>query len=532
MKKILALFLAVALMCGVLSACGGTSNTTEKPDSTPAATDTAPEAAEPSASDEETSTGADHDNSIVVGIAQDLDSSLDPYQITAAGTREVLFNVYEGLVKADSSGAFNPACAESYVISEDGLTYTFTLRKNVVFHNGKTMTAEDVLYSLTTCAAETVDASLLAALSDVVVESPDADTITVTLPSANPNFISVLAYVYIIPEGYTDCATAPIGTGPFKFVSRSVQENVILEKHEDYYGTKANLDKVTYRIFEDSTAEITALDAGTIDLCAHLGVDQIAGLSADYDILEGTMNLVQALYLNNAVEPFNNELVRQAICYAIDVQEIMDLTEDGHGTKIGSAMYPAFSKYYDESLADTYTYNVEKAKELLTEAGYANGFSFSITVPSNYIPHVNTAEVIVEQLSRVGITATLNPVEWATWLSDVYSAREYEATVIGFDASTLTPGAMLARYQSTASNNMFNYSNADYDETYAKAVAATDDAEATELYKQCLQILAETAANAYIQDMAEFVVIRSSLTGYEFYPMYVMDMSTISYKLG
>jgi len=529
MRKILALFLAAALMCGVLCACGGTSNTTDNTNSTPASTET-PAAEGTSASDEGTSTGADRDNSIVVGIAQDLDSSLDPYQITAAGTREVLFNVYEGLVKADSSGGFNPACAESYAVSEDGLTYTFTLRNNVVFHNGKTMTAEDVLYSLTTCAAETVDASLLAALSDVTVESPDANTIVVTLPAANPNFICVLAYVYIIPDGYTDCATAPIGTGPFKFVSRSVQENVVLEKHADYYGVKANLDKVTYRIFEDATAEITALDAGTIDLCAHLGVDQIIGLSDDYDVLEGTMNLVQALYLNNASEPFNNELVRQALCYAIDVQEIMDLTEDGHGTKIGSAMYPAFSKYFDESLADTYTYDVEKAKELLTEAGYPNGFSFTITVPSNYTPHVNTAEVIIEQLSRVGITATLNPVEWATWLSDVYSARDYESTVIGFDASTLTPGALLARYQSTASNNMFNYSNAEYDETYAKAVAATDDAQATALYKQCLQILAETAANVYLQDMAEFVVIRSDLAGYEFYPMYVMDMSTIYYK--
>lgn len=531
MKKYLALFLVAALLCGVLSGCGGSSNKTEEVSGSGSQTATAPETETNTTapSDDSASTGA-AENSIVVGIAQDLDSSLDPYQITAAGTREVLFNVYEGLVKADSSGAFNPACAESYAISEDGLTYTFTLRGNVVFHNGKTMTAEDVLYSLNTCAAQTVDASLLAALSDVIIESPDANTVVLTLPAANPNFISVLAYVYIIPADYADCATAPVGTGPFKFVSRSVQENVILEKHADYYGTPAYLDKVTYRVFEDATAEITALDAGTIDLCAHLGVDQIIGLGSDYDVLEGTMNLVQALYLNNAVEPFNNELVRQALCYAIDVQSIMDLTEDGHGTKIGSAMYPAFSKYYDESLADTYTYDAAKAKELLTQAGYPNGFSFTITVPSNYTPHVNTAEVIIEQLKQVGITATLTPVEWATWLSDVYSARNYESTVIGFDASTLTPGALLARYQSTASNNMFNYSNEEYDAVYAKAVASTDDAESTALYKQCLKILADTAANVYLQDMAEFVVIRSDLTGYEFYPMYVMDMSTISYK--
>ena len=242
------------------------------------------------------------------------------------------------------------------------------------------------------------------------------------------------------------------------------------------------------------------------------------------------MNLVQALYLNNAQAPFDNVLVRQALCYAIDVKEIMDLTEDGHGTPVGSAMYPAFTKYFDASLADTYPHDTAKAKELLAQAGYPNGFSMTITVPSNYTPHVNTAEVIVEQLKEVGITATVDKVEWATWLSDVYGGRQYQSTVVGFDASTLTAEAMLARYQSDASKNMFNYSSAEFDETYAKAFAATDDAEATALYRQCLKILADTAANVYIQDMAEFVVIRGTLTGYQFYPMYVMDMSTVRYK--
>jgi len=154
----------------------------------------------------------------------------------------------------------------------------------------------------------------------------------------------------------------------------------------------------------------------------------------------------------------------------------------------------------------------------------------TITVPSNYTPHVNTAEVLVEQLKAVGITATVDKVEWATWLSDVYKGRSFESTVVGFDASTLTAPAMLARYQSEASNNMFNYASAEFDAAYAKATAATDDAEATALYKECLKILADTAANVYIQDLCEFVVIRKGLTGYRFYPMYVMDMSTVRYE--
>ncbi|MBR6430704.1 MAG: ABC transporter substrate-binding protein [Oscillospiraceae bacterium] len=512
MKKILTLFLAAALLCGVLCGCKGAS---KKEDG--------------SASGKDTSTGA-ADNSIVVGIAQDLDSSLDPYSITAAGTREVLFNVYEGLVKADHTGTYQAACASDFSVSDDGLTYTFLLRDNVVFHNGATMTVDDVLYSFETCAAKTVDASLSAALSDAVVASPDPKTVTVTLPAPNPSFIAFVAYVYIVPANAAGLETQPVGTGPFKFVSRSVQQNVILEKHDKYYGTPAYLDRVTYRVFEDASAEITALDAGTIDICAHLLADQIAGLSSDYNVMEGTMNLVQALYLNNAKEPFSNELVRKALCYAIDEQEIMDLTEDGHGTPVGSAMYPAFTKYFDASLADTYPHDTAKAKELLAQAGYPNGFAMTITVPSNYTPHVNTAEVIVEQLKAVGITAKVDKVEWATWLSDVYKGRSFESTVVGFDASTLTAAAMLSRYQSDASNNMFNYASAEFDAAYAKATAATDDAEATALYKECLKILADTAANVYIQDLCEFVVIRKGLTGYRFYPMYVMDMSTVRYE--
>ncbi len=517
MKRILALLLAVTCTMGTLCACGGATSGSG------------------SAANDETSSFTKndaHDNSITVGIAQDLDESLDPYTITAAGTREVLFNVYEGLVKADSTGNFNPAVAKDYKVSDDKLTYTFTLRDNVKFHNGADVTVDDILYSFKTCAATAVETSLVEALSNIesIKASDDNTSLVIKLKKPSAEFLSYLAYVYISPKDYKDGKTQPIGTGPFKFVSRSVQENVVLEKNADYYGTPAQVDKVTYQIYEDETARTAALDAGSIDICAHLSVDNIKGLSDQYSVLEGTMNLVQALYLNNKVKPFDNEKVRQALCYAVDVQSILDLTEDGHGTKVGSAMYPAFTKYFDASLSDTYTHDVEKAKALLKEAGYENGFEFTIKVPSNYTPHVKTAEVLVEQLAAAGVTAKIQQVDWSTWLSEVYSDRNYEATVVGFDAATLTASAMLQRYTSTSDKNMFNYSNAEFDKVYAQADAATDDAEATKLYKQCEKILADTAANVYIQDLAEFVAIKKDLDGYNFYPMYVMDMSTVHYK--
>lgn len=512
-KRILAGFLAVAALACSLSACGGT--TTQNP--TP--------------SDETTpSSGADHGNEITVGIAQDLDDSLDPYQMTAAGTREVMFNVFEGLVKPDSDGNYVEAVASDYSVSEDGLTYTFTLRDGVVFHNGAVCTTDDVLYSFETCAATSVTSAVVEALSVVTDYAVDANKITLTLSAPNPDFLSYVASVYIVPKDYDGQATQPVGTGPFKFVSRSVQENVILERHTQYYGKGASLDKVTYKVYEDGNALFTALDSGALDLVAHLTMDQVNNLSNGYTVLEGTMNLVQAIYLNNAVAPFDNEKVRQALCYAVDVDAMLDLTTEGHGTKVGSSMYPAFRKYFDASLAGAYPHDVEKAKELLREAGYADGFTFTIKVPSNYQPHVDATVVLVEQLKEVGVNAQIQQVDWNTWLTDVYAGRDFEATVVGFDSSILSASGMLARWVSTDGKNMINYSNAEYDETYAAAQATVDDAEQTELYKRCLEILSETAANVYLQDMADFVAINPALNGFEFYPLYVIDMSLLSFQ--
>lgn len=513
-KRILALFLAGALLAAVLSACGD-----KKTQGTPGSDETG--------SSGETVNGGE----IVVGISQDLGDSLDPYQMTAAGTREVLFNVYEGLVKPDKDGNFIPAVAESFVKSDDGLSYTFTLRANAKFHNGAVVTANDVVKSFETCAATTVDTALAAALSTVTkVEAVDEQNVRLTLSEPNGDLLSYVASVYITPAGYANNATAPVGTGPFKFVSRAVQENVILEKNTEYWGEGAYLDKLTYKIYEDTTALMNALGAGSVDMAAHLTIDQVNTLNtADYKTVEGTMNLVQALYLNHKVAPFDNEKVRQALCYAINVDEILALTAEGHGTKVGTSIYPAFGKYFDPSLVGYYPYDVEKAKKLLAEAGYPNGFEMTITVPNNYTPHVNTAEVMVEQLAKVGIKAKLNQVEWGTWLSETYQGRKFQSTVIGFDAISLTAGALLNRWVSTDDKNMINYNDAKYDELMNQAANAIDDQERIKLYQQAAKRLTETAANVYVQDLADFVVMKKNLDGYVFYPLYVMDMANVHY---
>ena len=511
-KKLMAFLLLASLLCAALTGCGGSS--TEK----------TPEGGQ-------TQTGSTDAvaNEITVGIAQDLDDSLDPHLAVAAGTKEVMFNVFEGLMKPTSTGDLTPAVAESYTVSEDRLTYTFTLREGVKFHNGDEVTAEDVVYSISRCADTTDGTPLVEAFSVIQsVEAVDARTVAITISEPSNEFISYMTTA-ILPAGYDQQDTAPVGTGPFKFVSRAAQDNIVLEKFDEYWGTPAYLDKVTFKIMENADSLVMSLQSGAIDLCSHLTSTQVAQLGDDFYVAEGTMNLVQALYLNNAEKPFDDVRVRQALCYAVDKQGIIDLAFDGYGSPIGYSMYPAFGKYFDESLTNYYTKDVEKAKSLLADAGYPNGFEMTITVPSNYQPHIDTAQVLVEQLKEIGVTAKIELVEWGTWVSDVYAGRQFQSTVVGVDASNMTARALLERFTSDYAKNFINYNSADYDALFQQALTTYDDAEQTAIYKAMEKNLTENAANVYIQDLADLVAVRQGLEGVTFYPIYVLDLSTVRY---
>lgn len=510
-KKLLALFLALVMVGAVLPGCGDGSK-------------------DPGGQGNNGKTGEPvKGGEITVGIAQDLDDSLDPHQTVAAGTREVLFNIFEGLVKPNSDGEMIPAVAEKYTLSEDGTTYTFTLREGVKFHNGQTVTAEDVVYSINRCAAvpEGQEKPLVAAFSAVKsVEALDEKTVAVTIAQRDLEFISYMTAA-IIPADYENQDTAPVGTGPFRFVSRTPQQDFVMERFEDYWGAPAWLDKVTYKICENADALVMNLNGGSIDLCAHLTSAQASQLNQNFQVLEGTMNLVQAIYLNNQAKPFDNQLVRQVLCYAIDRQGIMDMVADGHGTAVGSSIYPAFTKYFLPELVDKYPHSVEKAKELLAQAGYPDGFDMTISVPNNYQPHMDTAEVVAEQLREAGINVTIQPVEWSTWLDTIYNGRQFQATVVGVDAANMTARAMLERFTSDYGKNFINYNNPAYDALFQKAINAQDEAEQTDLYKQMETMLADTAANVYIQDLCDLVAMRQDLGGLKFYPIYVLDLSTV-----
>ena len=434
-------------------------------------------------------------------------------------------------MKPNSDGEMIPAVAEKYTLSEDGTTYTFTLREGVKFHNGQTVTAEDVVYSINRCAAvpEGQEKPLVAAFSAVKsVEALDEKTVAVTIAQRDLEFISYMTAA-IIPADYENQDTAPVGTGPFKFVSRTPQQDFVMERFEDYWGTPAWLDKVTYKICENADALVMNLNGGSIDLCAHLTSAQASQLNQSFQVLEGTMNLVQAIYLNNQAKPFDNQLVRQALCYAIDRQGIMDMVADGHGTAVGSSIYPAFAKYFLPELVDKYPHDVAKAKELLAQAGYPDGFDMTISVPNNYQPHMDTAEVVAEQLRAVGVNVTIQPMEWGVWHEQVYKGRDFQATLVGLDASAMTARALLERFTSDHAKNFVNYNNPDYDALFTQAMNASDDTQQAEIYKQMETMLSDTAANLYIQDLADLVAMRQNLAGLEFYPIYVLDLSTVHF---
>ncbi len=514
LRKILALSLAILMLSAALSACSG--GKTNEASAQPTAETTQPQvSAEPVMGGE-----------LTVGIAQDLDDTLDPQKMVSAGTREVLFNVYEGLVKPDTIGNLVPAVASDYKISDTGDTFTFTLRDGVKFHNGNAVTVKDVVYSIKRAAGLDTGTPLIDGFDAVKsVETSDEKTVVVTLKEPNIEFLALLTAA-IIPDG-NDPTKETIGTGPFKFISRTPQESIVLEKFSDYWGTSSNVDKVTYKIIDNAETLVMSLKSGAVDLVAHLTSAQVKELGEGFTVMEGTMNLVQAVYLNNTKEPFNNIKVRQALSYAIDRQAIMDYLADGRGALVGSSMYPAFQKYFKPDLVDYYTYDTEKAKQLLADAGYPDGFEMTITVPSNYQPHVDTAQVIAEQLKAVGVTVNIDLVDWGTWLSKVYQGRDYQSTVIGVDASMMTARAMLERFSSDSGSNFTNFSDPEYDEVFKEAITSTDDQKQVELYGKLQTILTEDAANLYIQDMCDLVAMGNGLQGYEFYPIYVMDLSKV-----
>lgn len=531
-RKLFSLLLAALLTMAVLGGCGsdGTGESSGDNSSMESVKNsTEANSEESSGNSAEANSGEPvYGGSVVVGIQQDIDS-LDPHKATAAGTKEILFNIFEGLVKPDKNGDLMNAIASDYTVSEDGLVYTFTLREGVKFHNGNAVTAEDVKYSLERASGLLDGTPLISSLSVLTsVDIIDDKTVQVTVGSANTELIYSFVAA-IIPAGSgEDASGTPIGTGPFSFVSYTPQVGIVVKKNADYWQEGLPyLDEVNFKIVNSPDTALLEIQGGSIDIYPYLTDSQANELKSSFRILSAPSVNVQALFLNNADPVLGDVRIRQAICYALDKDMVNDFVAGGNATLISSAMLPTLQTYYVD-LNDTYGTgaNIEKAKELMTEAGYPDGFDLEITVPSNYEFHMQTAEVVAEELKAAGINAVINPVEWNTWLEECYTNRNYQSTICAI-TSDMTPGYLMNRFQTDSKKNFINFASAEYDETYQKAAAAMDSAEKAEYYKQLQQILNDEAGSAFIQVPPITIAMNPKLAGYVFYPVYVQDMSTV-----
>ncbi|MDR1862908.1 MAG: ABC transporter substrate-binding protein [Treponema sp.] len=459
------------------------------------------------------------------GITSEL-TTLDPLSPSnTADGRSVLFNVYEGLVKSDTEGNLVPAVAEAFGTEQNGLVYSFILRKGVRFHDGSPVTPADVEFTLNTA----IEKKFSGFTGIDKVEISGEQDLRITLKSPDVEFLPYLT-IGIVPKANADREKNPIGTGPFKIESYTPQQSLVLVKNPGYWrGDIPKLDKVTVVFGADSDSLLTGLIGGNIDAAGVTG-SVLEQLDRNrFTVVEGYSNTVQLFALNNSVKPLDNTAVRQAVSYAVDPAEIIDTAFYGWGEPSGSPLIPGLKNYYESSLRNPYPKDTGKAKALLAAAGYRDGFPLEITVPSNYTMHVDTAQVIVNQLAEVGIKAAIRLTDWSTWLSDVYRGRKFEATIISFDGSSvpLSPRSFLGRYVSTSGSNFINFNNSEYDRLYNAALTESDGARRTALYKRAQRVISEYAASVYIQDIMSFKVFAPGFAGAVNYPLHVVDFSTI-----
>lgn len=456
--------------------------------------------------------------------------NLDPYLSAASDTETMMNNVFEGLMGFTPEGEIIPRLATSVAISEDGLNYTFVIRTDVKFHNGTPLTIDDVIYSYNKLAGLNGEKPLSSKFAKVTaVTKLDEQTVQFTLSERSASFLAACTEP-VLPSNYANQSTAPIGTGPFIFKEYVPGQKVVLDANHDYYddAREPMIDTVEFRIMTDQNSILMALKSGDLDI-AEIDYTNVLTLGDDYTIYSTPQNMIQLMALNNQVKPFDDIKVRQAINYAIDKDLLVNGVANGFGTKLYTTASPVMGMWYNDlSASDPYPYNPEQAKTLLAEAGYPNGFTTTIKVPSNYQFHIDTAQVIADQLAQVGITLNIELIEWGQWLENVYTNADYETTIVGLTGK-LDPHDTFIRFESDYAKNFYNYTNPAYDALIAQANVETNDTKRAELYKEAQKIITDDAVAVFVMDPHQVRVSRKDLLGYTAYPVSYFDATTLFY---
>ncbi|MBR2688641.1 MAG: ABC transporter substrate-binding protein [Aquamicrobium sp.] len=454
---------------------------------------------------------------------------LDPTAGAAAAIREVTYaNIFEGLTRIGPNGEVLPDLAESWTISEDGKVYTFKLHTGVKFHDGTDFDAADVKFSLNRARAENsqnAQKQLFAAIDTVDVVDPA--TVKVTLKQPQGSFLYNMGWgdaVIVAPESADTNKEKPIGTGPFKFQNWAKGSSVTLVKSDNYWGAPVALDKAEFRFIPDASAAVPAMLSGDVQAFPNMPTsDSLSQFQSDprFKVVVGSTEGETILAMNNGKPPFDQLKVRQAISYALDRKAIIDGASEGLGQPIGSHMSPSSKDYVD--LTGTYPHDPAKAKELLKEAGLASGTKVTLKLPPPPYARLG-GEIIASQLRDVGIEAEIIPVEWAQWLDQVFTKKDYDLTIV----SHVEPNdiGIYAR-----KDYYFNYQNPEFNKVIEELDLTADEAKRKELLGKAQKILADDAVVGFLFELPKVGVWDAKIEGlWQNQPVPANDLTKVKWN--
>ena len=454
-----------------------------------------------------------------------LDLTATPASATAG---VVLYNVQECLVKIDRHGKVVPWLAERWHTA-DNRNYTFFLKKGVRFHNGRALKAADVKFVIERAMnPETKHPypKYYDAIGDIIVK--DDSTITMSLKTVNANFLLNLARqgsVIYPPEAVESLKSAPIGTGPYKLGEWVRGDHITLVKNPDYHVQGLpKLDRVTYRFITDPNAALAALKAGDIDASLFgLGPEHVADLKKDpkFSVTIGDTTNDVILAMNNSRKPYTDVRVRRAMTYGINRPEVLTGAMFGMGKLLGTNVDPLNPYYVD--LANAMPYDPAKAKKLLAEAGYPNGFEAVLRVSPQYNYTVRSGEIIANHLGKIGVRVKIEQIEWGQWLARVWREADYDLTIIGHAEAWDIANYANPKYY-------FRYDSAKFQELFKTSEVTLDDKARRDLYVQMQKLLVEDAPAVWLFMHPRLAVTKKGVQGlWKDLPIPAADLSEVSW---
>jgi peptide/nickel transport system substrate-binding protein len=454
-----------------------------------------------------------------------LDLTATPASATAA---VVFYNVQEALVKVDQHGKLVPWLAERWHTA-DNLHYTFFLKRSVRFHNGRPLTAEDVKYVLERARNPETKHPHPRHYEDIeTIHVRDAHTLTVTLKQVNAMFVYNLARqgsVVYPPEAVESMKSQPIGTGPYLLARWDRGDRILLKQNADYHVTGLpKLDQVTFRFIPDPNAALAALQAGDIDVLAFgLGPEsvEVVRRAPTLQVILGQTTNDVILALNNAKKPFADVRVRRAITHAVDKDGIVRGAMFGLGRVLGTNVDPLNPFFVD--MARAVPHRPDRARQLLAEAGYPNGFEAVLRVTAQYPYTVRTGEVIQEQLAKVGIRVRLEQIEWGQWLERVYRNADYDMTIIGHAEAWDAANYANPKYY-------FRFDSPRFQEIFRQSETTLDEAKRRALYAELQKIMVEEAPAVWLYVYPRIVAAKKGVQGiWRDLPTPSMDLTEVSW---